>query len=89
MQNILALKVANDQKILQLGTRAQNASKLLRVMYGLPIIDAKQVALELGISATSANTLLRELERLGIIRETTGFARNRLYEYTDYLNLFR
>lgn len=89
LQRILDLKANNDQKILQLGRRAPNAAKLLDIMYGLPIIDARQVAVEMRLSTTSANTLLRELVEMGILHETTGFARNRLYEYSDYLNLFR
>lgn len=89
LQKIIELKSENDQRILTLGKRAQNAAKLLDVMYSLPIIDARQVAVEVGLSATAANALLKGLVDLGILKEITGFSRNRLYEYTEYLDLFR
>ncbi len=89
LQKIIASKSENDQKILRLGRRAPSAAKLLNAMYSLPIIDARQAAVEAGLSATSVNALLKELVEIGILRETTGFARNRLYEYVDYLDLFR
>lgn len=89
LQKIITLKSENDQKILNLGRRAPSAAKLLNAMYSLPILDAKQASVEVGLSTTATNSLLSELVQLGILRETTGFMRNRLYEYTDYLNLFR
>ncbi len=90
LEKIINLKENNDKLVLALGKRAQNASSLLSHMYSVPIIDAKQVVelLKLG-SATTANDLLRDLEGLGILKEITGFSRNRLYEYSGYMDLFR
>lgn len=89
LQKIIELKNKNDNKALMLGKRAQNATRLLGHMYGAPIIDARQTASVLNVATTSANTLLNELERLGILREITGFSRNRLFEYSEYMDLFR
>lgn len=89
LQKILDLKTKNDQLILCLGKRTQSASKLIDAMYGMPILDSKKASLITETSITSTNTLLKELVRLNILEEITGFSRNRLYRYTEYMNLFK
>lgn len=37
----------------------------------------------------SAYNLIKDLEALGISTEITGGQRSRVYEFKDYLNLFR
>lgn len=89
LQKIIDLKAKNDQKILSLGKRAQSASKLLDTMYGSPIVDSKKASEIVGLSSTATNMLISELVKLGILKEITGFSRNRLYEYSEYLELFK
>ena len=86
---IIALRQEYDTKILTLGSRAKNAQKLLQRMYATPIITARSVEKELDISFSSANRLLKSLTELGVLKETTGHSRNRLFVLEKYLNLFR
>ena len=86
---ITALRQEYDTKILTLGVRAKNAQKLLHLMYATPIINARSVEKELEISFSSANRLLKSLTALGVLKETTGHSRNRLFVLEKYLNLFR
>ena len=86
---IIALRQEYDTKILTLGSRAKNAQKLLQRMYATPIVNARTVEKELDISFSSANRLLKSLTELGVLKETTGYSRNRLFVLEKYLNLFR
>ena len=86
---IIALRQEYDTKILTLGSRAKNAQKLLQRMYATPIVNARIVEKELDISFSSANRLLKSLTALGVLKETTGYSRNRLFVLEKYLNLFR
>ena len=86
---IIALRQEYDTKILTLGSRARNAQKLLQNMYATPIVNARTVEKELEISFSSANRLLKSLTELGVLKETTGHSRNRLFVLEKYLNLFR
>ena len=88
-KGIIALRQEYDAKILTLGSRARNAQKLLQRMYATPIVNARLVERELGISFSSANRLLKSLTELGLLKETTGHSRNRLFVLEKYLNLFR
>ena len=86
---MIALRQEYDTKILMLGSRAKNAQKLLQRMYATPIVNARTVEKELDISFSSANRLLKSLTALGVLKETTGHSRNRLFVLEKYLNLFR
>ena len=86
---IIELREKYEKKILALGSRVENAQKLLNVMYSLPIVNVKSVEVGLDMGFSSANRLLKSLTELGILREVTGFSRNRLFVLEEYLNLFR
>ena len=86
---IIELREKYERKILALGSRVENAQKLLNVMYSLPIVSVKSVEIGLDISFSSANRLLKSLTELGVLTETTGYSRNRLFVLEKYLNLFR
>jgi Mn-dependent DtxR family transcriptional regulator len=52
-----------------------------------PITSIKLLSQNLKISVPSVTKGLNELNRLGIIKERTGYTRNRLFEYQDYIRL--
>lgn len=86
---ITALQQEYDAKILTLGSRAKNAQKLLRFMYTEPITNVNRVVEALNMNYPTTNRLLKSLAELGVLKETTGFSRNRLFVLEKYLNLFR
>ena len=43
---------------------------------------------KLGISVSAANTLANSLEKAGILKEVTGFSRNRVFILHEYVALF-
>ena len=88
-REIIALRQDYEEKVLTLGSRAKNAHKLLRFMFGQPIVNVKLATEELGIALSTVNLLLKSLTELGILKETTGYSRNRLFVLEKYLNLFR
>ncbi len=88
-REIISLRQEYEEQILTLGSRAKNAHKLLRTMFARPIVNTNWVAEELEVVFSSANLLLKSLEDLGILKEITGFSRNRLFVLHKYLNLFR
>jgi hypothetical protein len=42
----------------------------------------------LGLTLRAANALIKDFERLDILKEITGFKRNRVYVFEEYLKLF-
>lgn len=55
-----------------------------------PVISAGYVAADLGVSAVSAQNLVKQLESVGIIKPATGkYRRSSLYQADDILNLLQ
>jgi Fic family protein len=62
--------------------------RLLDYLYQSPLIKARTAEQYLDCSYVTAANLIHEMEQAGILQETTGRRRNRLYRYQPYLNLF-
>lgn len=87
-QQILTLRTEVEQAVLSLGKRTHNARQLLNLLYRKPIVQASEVVEALDVSTPTANALIKDLLRLGILTELTGLQRGRLYSFDRYLRLF-
>lgn len=86
----MALKAAVEgERIRPLGRRMPQAQVLLQHFYRQPVQYARDVVAAMGGSPTSVNKLLTDLEGLGILRETTGYKRNLMFVFSEYLALFQ
>ncbi len=88
-QEILELKNKYDNGIFEFGKRAENARALIYHLYSRPVITIAETIKILGVSHRAARELIGELEKKGILRETTGFKRNKMYSFHEYLSLFQ
>jgi Fic family protein len=87
-EKIIALRNKSEQKIMNFGKRAKVGQELLKYLYSQPVVNIKQVTEKLNIANPSANTLVRQFQKAGILREITGFKRNRLFVFDEYIKLF-
>ncbi len=87
-QQVLALRTRMEGQMQELGRRGKSGLALLQLLYRRPVITAQEVGEALGISAPTAQALVRELKARGVLVELTGFARNRVYCFEAYLQLF-
>lgn len=85
---ILKLQKSIELKINLLGKRGANVQKLINHLYQNPIINSTITVELLKVSIPTANKLLADLEKLGILIETTGNTRNRTYLFKDYMKCF-
>ncbi len=76
------------KKILSLGKKLPKAKELMTLLYTEPAVSSAFVSERLRISIPTANALIQDFVRLGILRETTGAKRNRIFLFYDYLKLF-
>ncbi|MHB8399047.1 MAG: Fic family protein [Candidatus Limnocylindrales bacterium] len=65
-----------------------NALRLLDHLYDRPLVNVGSVAATLGVSWPTAGKLIGQLEERGLLQETTGHRRNRIFRYGPYLALF-
>lgn len=87
-RQILALQQEMQRAVMSMGKRAEIAGCLLKHLYTQPVQTAQSVAEYLNITPATANSLLREFEKSGILQEMTGNKRGRMYVMTRYLNIF-
>jgi len=85
---IMALRQEVEHQIFMLGKRAENAKRLLLYLYQRPMLSIGEAAEVLDLTHQSATALVRQLEGLNILVETTGYGRNRLYLFKRYFDLF-
>lgn len=88
-KQIVSLRQRYEAKIMTLGSRAKNAQRLLLYMFSRPIVNNKIAEKELRISFNSVNRLIKSLTDLGLLKEITGYSRNRLFVLKEYLDLFK
>ena len=86
---IIILRQKYELKIIKMGRRAELGQRLLIKLFSQPIMDVKQIAKELEVTFMTASKLVSEFEQKDILKEITGFSRNRSFELHEYVGLFR
>ncbi len=76
-------------KLKSLGKREKLGNEFLLHLYSAPVISPREVEQKLKVTAATVNRLISEFEKLGILKEITGFSRNRLFALHEYLDIFR
>lgn len=84
---ILALFEANRKRVDGLGRAAASALHLHSVFQEKVILSIPDAARRTRLSQPAVTKAIRNLEELGIVRETTGRRRNRLFVYDAYLKI--
>ena len=86
---IVSLRETDRDKIInELGRVAGNALKVHELLFRFPLVSVNPVSDMLEVSFTSANRLVERLVDIGILIEATGNARNRVFQYQNYINIF-
>ena len=67
---------------------AGTAHQILEHLFSHPIVSVSQLREATDQSFASVNNIVARLETLGLLREMTGQARNRRYQFTEYIRLF-
>ncbi len=86
---ILGLKEKYEIEIrTTLGRKVTSGLTLMSALFQNPVIRVKDVQIICRLSPKAAGELVADFEKLGILKELTGFSRNRTFVFSDYLSLF-
>lgn len=69
----------------ELGRLARTSLLVQEALQSKPLATIATLTKAIGLTTPTVTQALRELERLGMLRETTGRARGRVYSYARYL----
>lgn len=88
-RKIVALRESHRQIIIErMGSSCASAIKLIEHLYNNPSTTVNGAKDVLGINYPNANKLIENLCENSILYEITGQLRNRLFFYTQYIDLF-
>lgn len=71
-----------------LGKKQMDALNLIIRLYKDPIMSGTEIAHTMKVHASTANRMIKDLEKLGILTELTGYKRNKIYIFDHYVKLF-
>ncbi len=88
-EKIIKLRSDYEKEIMEFGRQSKLGYNMLLFTFSKPIVGAKDIQQQLNISFNTANSLINKFQKAGLLKEITGFSRNRLFMLWKYLDLFR
>jgi Fic family protein len=89
LKKIIELKaLIEKEKIVQMGKRSKQALDLFHHLFRKPVISIKDVQAMTGLSPKAANDLTQSFVDKKILVETTGYQRNRVFVFEEYVKMF-
>lgn len=89
LKKIIDLKTGLEKnKLVSLGKRTKTANEFLYLLFHSPVITSASLQKEMKITAKTANSLINAFIELNILKERTGYSRNRIFVFDKYVKLF-
>jgi Fic family protein len=89
LKKITDLKASIEkERILLMGKRSKQGIEFLPRLFEKPVVTIKDVQAMTGLSPKAANDLVRAFVDQKILVETTGYQRNRVFVFDEYLRMF-
>ncbi|MCB1172423.1 MAG: Fic family protein [Leptospiraceae bacterium] len=76
------------ERILAMGKRSKTAMVFLQKLFGKPVVSIRDVEAMAELSNKAASDLVKAFEEHKILVETTGYQRNRVFVFQEYVRLF-
>jgi len=89
LKKIVDLKeYIEKDRILLLGKRSKQGIDFLHLLFNKPVVTIKDVKLMTGLSVKASNDLVKAFVEQKILIETTGYQRNRVFVFDEYVRMF-
>ena len=89
LKSIMTLKnKIEKERILMMGKRSKVAFKVFNYLFSSPVVTSKNIKDITKLSPKASNSLIKLFVEQNILSEITGFKRNRIFVFAEYLNLF-
>ena len=87
IHRIATLTNKDKAKIETLGRARINAQRVFNYLLHHPLTTIARTSKATGLSIPAVITNFKHLQKVGILREITGQAKNRVYEYEAYMRI--
>ena len=89
IDKLMKLHVRNVGKIEKLGRSAKTALRLFAYLEANPMIDIRKTAIALDLAFNTISSAVERLVEAGILNKSNDAERNRIFVYTEYLDVLR
>lgn len=90
LKKIIQMKeTIGRERILKMRKRSRQAMVLLHHLFKKPVTSVKAVQSITGLSQKAANDLVQAFMKEKLLVETTGYQRNRIFLFEEYLKMFQ
>ena len=87
-KKVVELTKKIDIQITNLKVKYDNAKKIIDYFYDEPYSSRKKIVQALEMPESTVNGVINELKSANIIRETTGYSRNQIFVFSEYVEIF-
>lgn len=87
-RKVVELTMEMDKVIMNLSVKPENARKVIDALYNEPIINRKKLIEITNIKPSTLKDTINVLLKNNIIIETTGYSRNQVFAFQNYIDLF-
>lgn len=87
-KKVVELTKKVDTQISDLKVKYDNAKKIIDYFYDEPYSSRKKIAEALDMPESTVNGVINELKSANIIKETTGYSRNQIFVFSEYVEIF-
>jgi len=89
LKKITDLKATIEkERILLMGKRSKQGLEFFHQLFKNPVVTSQDVQRMTGLSPKAANDLIRAFIEQKILLETTGYQRNRVFVFDEYVRMF-
>ena len=87
-KKVVELTKKIDLQIADLKVKYDNAKRIIDYFYDEPYSTRKKISEALEMPESTVNGVINELKSAHIIRETTGYSRNQIFVFSEYVEIF-
>ncbi|MGM0509209.1 MAG: Fic family protein [Fusobacteriota bacterium] len=85
---IIKLKEKLEEEAKKFGSRSEKIDNVINEFYERPIMTIKDIVETTGVPDSTSRKLVKDMIESGILKEITGYGRNKKYVLYRYLNIF-
>lgn len=87
-KKVVELTKKIDSEIIELNVKYDNAKKIMDYFYNEPYSSRKKISEALEMPESTVNGVITGLKNANIIKETTGYSRNQVFVFAEYVDIF-
>ena len=87
-RKVVELTKKVELQVIGLKVKYDNAKKIIDYFYDEPYSTRKKIITALNMPESTVNGVINELKSINIIKEMTGYTRNQIFVFSEYVNIF-